>query len=68
MEVSLVGDAAETLQALLPLLDQKKVSTWRNRVEKNVTDWWQRLDDRAMAIGDPVNPQRVTWELSPRLP
>ena len=29
MEVNLVGDAAETLRALLPMLTQKKESAWR---------------------------------------
>jgi pyruvate dehydrogenase (quinone) len=68
MEVNLVGDSAETLRALLPLLDPKKDGQWRQRIANNVSDWWKTLESRAMAAADPVNPQRVTWELSPRLP
>ena len=68
MEVNLVGDAAETLRALLPLLNQKSDTAWRKNIEKNVKAWWDTLKDRAMASANPVNPQRVTWELSPRLP
>jgi len=68
MEVSLVGDSAETLRALLPLLAQKTERRWRERIEKNVAAWWKTLEDRAMQPANPVNPQRVTWELSPRLP
>ncbi len=68
MEVNLVGDAAETLRALLPLLEQKTDGRWRQRIEKNVGEWWKTLEERALAAADPVNPQRVTWELSPRLP
>ena len=69
MEVNLVGDAAETLRALLPLLKSRKGDgQWRKTVEKNVNSWWKTLQDRAMAEAVPVNPQRVTWELSPRLP
>ncbi len=68
MEVSLVGDAAETLRALLPLLDPKGDGKWRQRIADNVSEWWKTLEERAMAEADPVNPQRVTWELSPRLP
>jgi len=68
MEVNLVGDAAETLRALLPMLKQKDEPTWRTRIEKNVKEWWKTLEKRAMASASPVNPQRVTWELSPRLP
>jgi pyruvate dehydrogenase (quinone) len=68
MEVNLVGDSAETLRALLPLLEQKQDRSWREGIEKEVRDWWGVLEDRAMQPASPVNPQRVTWELSPRLP
>ncbi|MDO9708760.1 thiamine pyrophosphate-requiring protein [Paracraurococcus lichenis] len=68
MEVNLVGDSAETLRALLPLLEQKTDRGWREDIEKGVRDWWGVLEARAMHSADPVNPQRVTWELSPRLP
>jgi pyruvate dehydrogenase (quinone) len=68
MEVNLVGDAAETLRALLPLLRDKTDFSWRKKIEKNVAEWWRTLEGRAMHSADPVNPQRVAWELSPRLP
>ena len=29
---------------------------------------WKVLEARAMTSADPMNPQRVVWELSPRLP
>lgn len=68
MDVNLHGDAAETLRALLPLVHQKEDRGWRDDIEKQVRDWWDVLEARAMAGANPVNPQRVTWELSPRLP
>jgi pyruvate dehydrogenase (quinone) len=68
MEVSLVGDAGETLRALLPRLEQKPHGSWRKTIEGNVRDWWKTLEERAKQPAEPVNPQRVTWELSPRLP
>ncbi|MGO9427810.1 thiamine pyrophosphate-requiring protein [Rhodoblastus sp.] len=68
MEVNLVGDAKETLKALLPLLREKAERGWRAKVEGFVTDSWKVLEERAHAHASPVNPQRVTWELSPRLP
>jgi pyruvate dehydrogenase (quinone) len=68
MEVNLVGDAAETLRALLPLLGEKSDLSWREEIERNVRDWWETLKERALVEAHPVNPQRVTWELSPRLP
>ncbi|MBV8769721.1 MAG: thiamine pyrophosphate-requiring protein [Hyphomicrobiales bacterium] len=68
MEVNLVGDARETLRLLLPKLKAKADGSWRKTIEKNVDEWWKTLERRAMENGNPVNPQRVTWELSPRLP
>jgi pyruvate dehydrogenase (quinone) len=68
MEVSLTGDSRHTLKALLPLLEQKRDRAWRTEIEKNVTEWWKLLESRAMVSANPVNPQRVAWELSPRLP
>ena len=41
---------------------------WRKTIEKNVKDWWKTLEDRARQPAEPINPQRVAWELSPRLP
>ena len=68
MEVNLVGHSAETLRALLPLLEHKPDRTWRTEIEENVRRWWQVVDSRAMNAADPINPQRVFRELSPRLP
>ncbi len=68
MEVNLVGDARETLQALLPLLKQNQDLSWRKEIETSVGKWWRTLEARAHVEANPVNPQRVVWELSPRLP
>ena len=68
MELNLVGDSAETLRALLPLLEQKTDTKWRDTIKSNLDDWWKVLEARAMDSADPINPQRVFWELSPRLP
>ena len=68
MEVTLHGDSAATLEALLPLLTPKTDRAWREKIEKNVAEWWDTLEKRALQDGDPVNPQRVFWELSSRLP
>ncbi len=68
MEVNLVGDAAETLQALLPLLQRKADRSWRESVEQSVADWWKTLERRAMQPANPLNPQRVLWELSAKIP
>jgi pyruvate dehydrogenase (quinone) len=68
MELNLIGDSRETLRALLPLLVRKANRGWRQKIERNVAEWWKDLEARAMAAAEPINPQRVFWELSPRLP
>jgi pyruvate dehydrogenase (quinone) len=68
VDVPLVGDAKETLRALLPLLERKQDRGWREQVEDHVSEWWRVVEDLAMMDADPVNPQRVIWELSQRLP
>jgi pyruvate dehydrogenase (quinone) len=68
MEVNLVGDSKETLRALMPFIMKKTDRSWRRRIEAGVARWWQVLEARAMNEAQPINPQRVFWELSPRLP
>ena len=68
MEVGLVGDSAETLRALIPLIQRKVDRDWREHVERWVEEWWAVLERRAREDANPLNPQRVFHELSPRLP
>ncbi|OWT80433.1 MULTISPECIES: thiamine pyrophosphate-requiring protein [unclassified Achromobacter] len=69
MEVSLVGDSAETLRELLPLLEQKTETRWRDDIAHWTGRWWKTLERRALEPGRAgVNPQRSVWELSPRTP
>ena len=68
MEVALHGDAKQTLRALIPLLRPKESRSWREKIEGNVEEWWRLMEDRAMRDADPVNPERVMWELNDRLP
>lgn len=67
-EVNLIGDSSETLRVLIPYLKRKEKRSWRETIEKNVADWWKVLEARAMNEANPINPQRLFWELSPRLP
>jgi pyruvate dehydrogenase (quinone) len=68
MEVNLVGDSKESLRSLIPMLQLKSDRSWRQRIEREIVAWWKLLEKRAMTSADPINPQRVFWELSPRLP
>jgi len=68
MEVPLVGDSAETLKALLPLLEQKTDTGWRDSIAKWNKAWVETVEDRALMSANPVNPQRPFYEASKRLP
>jgi pyruvate dehydrogenase (quinone) len=68
MEVSLHGDTIHTLRALVPMLQRKKDRDWQERIERGVKEWWEVLEARAMHSANPINPQRLFWELSSRLP
>lgn len=67
-EINLHGDSALTLKALLPLLKKKTDRSWRQHIEDGMRQWWEVMDARAFLAADPINPQRLFWELSPRLP
>lgn len=68
MDVNLWGDSKFTLQELIPLLNRKEDRSWQNNIIEEVKDWWKVLEARAMTDDKPINPQRIFWELSPRLP
>jgi pyruvate dehydrogenase (quinone) len=68
MEVNLHGDAVQTLQALIPLLEKKEDRSWREKIEAWVKEWWAVMEARVKMKADPINPQQLFWELSPRLP
>jgi len=67
-EINLVGDAAATLRALIPLLQRKEQRDWRETVERNVARWWETVEREAHVAGNPINPMRLFWEASARLP
>jgi pyruvate dehydrogenase (quinone) len=68
MEVNLVGDSAETLRALMPRLERKGERSWREKIEGEIREWWNLMDERAGLSANPINPQLVFHELSKRLP
>ncbi len=68
MEVNLTGDSRESLRALIPLLQRKTDREWRREIEEEIRDWWKLIAERAKTEADPINPQRVFAELSPKLP
>jgi pyruvate dehydrogenase (quinone) len=67
-EVNLVGDSKQTLHSLIPLLRRKADRSWREWIERRIEHWWRVVEARAMNPAHPINPQRVFWELSEKLP
>jgi pyruvate dehydrogenase (quinone) len=68
MEVNLEGDARETLRALLPLLEAKESTEWRERIAGHRHAWNELSEARANVSANPINPQLVFRQLSPKLP
>jgi pyruvate dehydrogenase (quinone) len=68
MEVNLVGDSADTLRRLIPLLERKPDRSWQDELRDGIRRWWEILEAQAMVEAEPVNPQRVVWELNAHLP
>ncbi|HEY3593358.1 MAG TPA: thiamine pyrophosphate-requiring protein [Polyangiaceae bacterium] len=68
MDVNLIGDAQDTLAALLPRLRQKPETAWRRQVINWNAEWTKLMDERAHLEAKGINPQRVFWDLSPLLP
>ncbi|MFY1615096.1 thiamine pyrophosphate-binding protein [Micromonospora sp. WMMD736] len=67
-DVPLVGDATETLRALLERVPARPHQQWRATVESTVDRWRATAADRAAAPAEPINPQLVLQELSTRVP
>ena len=70
MDVNLKGDAKQTLAALIPLIERKVARAWQNRIVEDIEKWWKVVEGRAHTDGNSglLNPERVFWELSPKLP
>jgi pyruvate dehydrogenase (quinone) len=67
-EVNLVGDAAATLRALVPLLERKEDRGWQDDIVDKVERWWETMDSEAHVSADPINPMRIFSEFSAAAP
>jgi pyruvate dehydrogenase (quinone) len=68
MELGLVGDAKATLQELIPLVQPNANRKWQEKLGSEIEDWWRLIEERALQDADPINPQRLFWELNKHLP
>ena len=68
-ELNLWGDVAATLDALVPLLEEKTDHSWQERVAAEMVEWEDEMAAQAeVGYEDGVNPRRVFRELNKRLP
>ena len=68
IEVGLVGDAGETLRALLPLLRRRAERSWLGQVEQSVGRWHRIAEERARLATRGLNPEHLIRALSDHLP
>ena len=47
---------------------RRRSTSWRSQIEEEVAEWWRLIEDRAMQDADPINPQRLFWQLNHHLP
>jgi pyruvate dehydrogenase (quinone)/pyruvate oxidase len=67
IEVGLVGDSRQTLQALLPLLERKPDRRFLETAQQGMRAWWKLMEERGTRQDTPMKPQVVAWELGKQL-
>ena len=66
-DAGLVGDARNTLRALLPLLE-KHNQKFLEKAQRAKADWQKLMEERGTRPDKPMKPQVVGWELGKRIP
>ena len=64
-EVPLIGDAKETLAALLPLLQRREDRSFLLGVQASMAKWRERMAAAERASSSPVQPQRLVRAIRP---
>ncbi len=67
VEIGLVGDSKNTLQAMVPLLKKKDDRSFLKAAQAGMKDWWEVMEKRGTRRDKPMKPQVVAWELGKRL-
>ena len=67
VEVGLVGDAARTLEALLPQLERRRDRSFLEKAQKDMNEWRALMDRRASRTDKPMKPQVFAAALGERL-
>ncbi|MDT7043754.1 thiamine pyrophosphate-dependent enzyme [Candidatus Nitronereus thalassa] len=67
IEVGLVGQCRKTLNALLPMVQQKEDRSFLEKTQKGMKVWWALMEARGTNQSTPMKPQVVAWELGKQL-
>ena len=70
MDVNLKGDAKQTLQALVPLIQRKTDQSFQDKLSADMKAWWKTVEANAhiSVPAGQINPELDFWELGRRLP
>ena len=66
-DAGLVGDAKNTLRALLPMV-QKHGKSFLAKAQKAKAEWQSLMEERGTRADKPMKPQVVGWKLGKRIP
>lgn len=68
-ELNVWGDVGATLDALLPLLEQRQDLAWQERLASEMREWEAEMRRQAeVSYSDGVNPRRVVQAVNDHLP
>jgi pyruvate dehydrogenase (quinone)/pyruvate oxidase len=67
VEVGLIGDSRQALQALTPLLEHHADRRFLEKAQARMQDWWKVMEKHGTRDDKPMKPQVVAWELGKRL-
>jgi pyruvate dehydrogenase (quinone) len=67
VDVGLVGDSANTLRELIPLLRRKDDRKFLSAAQAGMKDWWKVMEERSSRRDKPMKPQVVARELGKSL-
>jgi len=67
VEVGVIGDSRAALQRLLPLLSRNDDSSFLEKAQQGMKQWWELMEERGTRKDRPMYPQVVAWELGKRL-
>ncbi|MFO7653680.1 MAG: thiamine pyrophosphate-binding protein [Candidatus Krumholzibacteriia bacterium] len=63
VEAGLVGDSKNCLRALLAYVQPKRNGSFLKKIQKEMREWWELMEERGTREDTPMKPQVVAWEL-----